>query len=191
MGPKRLTAIALAVLSIIFPVAVYFGVRIFSPVFFALLLLFAAVARYCLGAKREGAQTALLVIAAGYSVVLALSGSEFVLKLYPAVMSVCIGALFFISTFQSQSLIERLVLLRGGKVTAIAKSYIRRLTFLWAMLLFFNAGIAAYLAAFGSLENWALYTGVVSYAVFALFAALEYIYRLYYIHKYENPATSA
>lgn len=191
MNPKRLTAALLAALTIFYPLAVYFGIAHFGPAFFAALLLLAALARFFLARDRAIAQTALLGLAAVYSVILAISGSEFFLKLYPSVMSTCIGGMFFLSAFQSQSLIERMARLRGKHITARAQSYTRKLTLVWAVLLFINAAVAGYLAAFASIEQWAFYSGLLSYLAFAVFAVLEYIYRRHYIRKYEGGGTES
>jgi uncharacterized membrane protein len=112
--------------------------------------------------------------------------NEFLLKLYPVLISLCVALLFALSLRAPESLIERMARMAGETITARAKAYTRVLTGIWALLLVGNALIALYQALFASLKSWALYSGLLSYVFFGLFFALEYTYRRYYINKYRD-----
>lgn len=183
MPIKILLTVSFAVVSIAYPAIVYFGIQTLSPAFFAIVLLLIGVGRFCVAKdRRETTQVVLLTVAVTYSLVLMINGSRHFLMLYPVVISTCVGAVFLASLRQSESLIERLARLSGKEITPRAKRYTRKLTLIWATLLFLNAGVALYLAYFASIEQWALYCGLLSYIIFSGFFALEFTYRQYYMH---------
>ena len=188
---KPLITLILASVSIAYPLLVYAGIRHISPTIFALVLATLAVAKFVV-ARRHGQQSitttewALLLITLVYSLALVMANNEFLLKLYPVVISLCVALLFALSLRAPESLIERMARMAGETITPRAKAYTRVLTGIWALLLVGNALIALYLALFASLKSWALYSGLLSYIFFGLFFALEYTYRRYYINKYRD-----
>lgn len=184
---KRLLVVLVALVSLLYPALVYIGVGRVSPLVFALILAGVGFAKfYFADGVKDKSQWLLLSVAVVYSAMLAFSGSDQLLRLYPAVISVCLGAAFVASLYQRESLIERLARLAGETITQRAKRYTGRLSLIWGLLLFANAAVATYLAYFGSLELWALYTGLLSYAIFAVFFALEFLYRQFYMSKYRH-----
>jgi uncharacterized membrane protein len=150
-----------------------------------------AIAKFVATRSREqkgiaNTELTLLMIALAYSLALVIANNELLLKLYPVLMSLCVALFFFLSLYKPESLIERIARLAGETITPRAKTYTRRLTGIWAILLLGNALIALYLALFASLKSWALYSGLLSYLFFGLFFAAEYGYRRYYINKYRD-----
>ncbi len=189
---RPLLNLILVLVSVAYPLLVYLGIQHVSPALFALVLASLALAKFMVarraGRKPETAELALLIVALGYSLALVITNSELMLRFYPVLISLCVALLFALSLRAPESLIERLARLAGETITPRARSYTRKLTLIWALLLFGNALVALYLAIFASLKSWALYNGLVSYVFFAVFFALEYTYRRYYIHKYREPA---
>ncbi|WP_331352946.1 hypothetical protein [Cellvibrio sp. UBA7671] len=188
---KPLITLILASVSIAYPLLVYAGIQHISPAIFALVLATLAVAKFVV-ARLHGQQGmtttewALLLITLAYSLALVVVNNEFLLKLYPVLISLCVALLFALSLRAPESLIERMARMAGETITARAKAYTRVLTGIWALLLVGNALIALYQALFASLKSWALYSGLLSYVFFGLFFALEYTYRRYYINKYRD-----
>lgn len=188
---KPLITLILASVSIAYPLLVYVGIQHISPAIFALVLATLAVAKFVVARRhdQEGMTTtewALLLITLAYSLALVVANNEFLLKLYPVLISLCVALLFALSLRAPESLIERMARMAGETITPRAKAYTRVLTGIWAMLLVGNALIALYQALFASLKSWALYSGLLSYVFFGLFFALEYTYRRYYINKYRD-----
>lgn len=188
---QTLLTTSLAFVSVLYPAAVYFGVGHVSPSVFAFVFIAAGLARFCLshGVNDRG-QWIVLGLAVVYGGVLLSSGSGHLLKLYPAGISICIGAAFLASLYQKESLIERVARLSGKTITSRAKRYTGKLSFIWGLLLLCNAAVAGYLAYFGSLDAWALYTGLLSYLIFAAFFAAEFVYRQFYMAKYRGESES-
>lgn len=189
---RQLLNLVLVLVSIAYPLAVYLGIQHVSPALFALVLAALAITKFMVahrrGAKPASAELALLVIALVYSLLLVIANSELLLRFYPVIISAGVALLFALSLNAPESLIERLARLAGETITPRAKTYTRRLTAIWALLLLGNGLVALYLALFASLKSWALYNGLLSYIVFATFFALEYAFRRYYMHKHREQA---
>lgn len=184
---KNLLTLLLVIASIAYPALVYLGIQHISPAAFAVIVFALALIKFVASRDKHSAtQITLLLIAGLFSLGLLISNSEQWLKLYPVIISAGIASLFAFSLRQPETVIERLARLGGAVITARAKHYTRVLTRIWVLLLVVNGAIALYLALFASLENWALYTGLLSYVFFGLFSLGEYGYRRYYINKYRD-----
>lgn len=182
---KILITIVLVLLSVFYPLVVYFGLQHASPALFSVLFLVVAILRFATAKDRTDiAQIIILLVVSVYSVGILIFNSEQWLKLYPVVMSGCVAALFAISLFQPESLIERIARLRGEIITPRAKHYTKRLTLMWSVLLVLNGLVALYLAEFASFSAWALYCGLISYGILGSFFVIELFFRRFYINKY-------
>ena len=98
-------------------------------------------------------------------------------KAYPVVISGGLAFFFAASLWRPPSLVERMAELGGETLSPAIRLYCRRVTMVWALWLAINTLIAAALAIFGSLEAWALWTGLLSYLVMGLIFAAEFILR--------------
>jgi uncharacterized membrane protein len=187
---KPLLSLILIVVSIAYPLFVYMGVQHLSPAFFALVLAGLGIGKFVVGRKSQAApergQWWTLALVLAYSLAILITNNTLLLTLYPVIISLGMAYLFASSLKAPESLIERFARLAGETITPRAKHYTRRLTGIWALLLIANAGVALYLALWGDLKSWALYSGLISYLLFGGFFALEYGYRRYYIHKYRD-----
>ncbi len=168
-----------------YPLIVYFGVQRVSPLVFAAVFGLLACLRYAV-AKQKGqfADLAPFVVVIIYSIALSLSEGDALLRLYPVVVSLSMAVVFALSLRAEKSFIESLASLSGKAITPNAKRYTRRLTAVWASLLLVNALVALYLAMYASLENWALYCGLLAYIIMGIVFAAEWLFRQYYIRRW-------
>ncbi len=98
--------------------------------------------------------------------------NDFVLKLYPFLMSFGVFCLFSYSLVAGEPIIEKFALQFENHLTEAKKRYIRKLTAVWTGWLFVNSALAFYTAMFASYEVWLLYNNIVFYIVSgSLFAA--------------------
>lgn len=181
---KALALCFISLLALVYPLVVYFGIDRISPAVLGVILACMVVIKFYLTPQKDYAQTLVLLLMVIFSLGVAISNSEMTLRFYPVIMSCAVATLFALSLFQSQSLIERFARMAGKTITANAKSYSRKLTLLWSILLLINAGVAGYFALYATMKSWALYNGLLSYGVFILFFCLEYGFRQYYIRRY-------
>ncbi len=189
--PKLLYLI-ITLVTVAYPLIVYFGLQRLSPAVFSVILIALALGRYgAAGAPRKGRGLVILLAGAGYGFVLALSNSQALLLAYPTVVSWTVGLYFALSLRDAKSAIEQLAEKRQGPLPRAAQHYVRRLTAFWAVLLFVNGGVALTLALFADLKLWALYTGLLSYGLFGLVFAVELWVRRRYKNKHSEPEIEA
>lgn len=182
---KALLFILVVVISLAYPVLVYFGIQYFSPAIFSIVLVVLALFRlFSVKGRIDAPQLFLLALVLPFSLALLISNSLFLLKLYPAVISIGMAMLFAGSLWQDESFIERMARLSGKLITPRAKRYTRRLTLIWVILLLINTVAVLCIAFFAPLEWWTLYCGLISYLIFGGIFAVELLYRRYYIAKY-------
>lgn len=183
---KPLLTLVVVILSVIYPLWVYFSIQELTAQFFGLLIAAIALVKYIVAQDKTSKHELILFVASlGCAAFIMLSNSIYAIKLYPAVISIFMASLFAASLFNNESLIEKMARLSGKTITPIAKIYTKKLTGVWSILLLVNALIALYLTFFASTQAWALYSGLLAYIFFGVFFLAEMVYRRYFIAKYE------
>lgn len=175
----------LATVVISYPFLIYSYIDILSPAAFAGLLLLLIVIRFVvLNKKPQKSDIAMLTVMSVFCACAIWLNSESLLRFYPVLMNVGIGLVFLTSLYGDECLIARFAKLSGKAPPAAATGYLRTLTLLWSLLLFLNGAISAYTAWYTDLSTWALYNGFIAYAVMAIFALGELLYRRQYKKKH-------
>ncbi len=168
----------LVVASLAYPGVVYLGrgavpPQVFVAVALALIgLRLAASANPAARVWRPPLLGTAVILAA-----LALLDPALAAKAYPVAVSLGFAATFGMTLRHPPSLIERIARLREPDLPPRGVAYCRAVTVLWTVWLLLNAGIAAALAVAGSVEAWALWTGLVSYLVTGALFGGEFLVR--------------
>jgi len=186
MPVRRLVAIGLGFLLVLYPLLVYTGLQQFGPRVLACVLLLAALvklvatifARQPLG---NGGWLLLAATLAGGTTLL--TGSVMGLKFYPVIVSVVLLVVFGLSLVRPPSMIERFARLQTPDLPIHAIAYTRKVTWVWCGFFMLNGAIAC-VSVFASDKIWALYNGLVSYVLIGLLLAGEYLIRLRVQRKY-------
>ena len=182
---NRLAITLIILFSLTYPFAIYYGIQHSGPAVFSIFFLAASAFKFMSARdKTDRLQIAALILGVIYSLSIAITDSDYLLRLYPVFVSSMMAFLFASSLFQKENLIETLSKKMGAVITDNAKRYTRKLSLIWCCLLLANAVVAAYLALFASLKTWALYCGFICYCIFACTIIIELIYRRYYISRY-------
>ncbi|MCP3140984.1 COG4648 family protein [Pyxidicoccus xibeiensis] len=172
---KHLRPALVGLLTLAYPVLVYFGLGRFEPRWMALPLVGIAVLRAL--ATREKVWLA----AAGGAFVLAaatLFGNHALpLKLYPVLVNTLLLTVFATSLAFPPSVIERLARLREPALPPSGVAYTRKVTQVWCGFFVLNGGIALGTALWGSDATWALYNGLIAYGLMGLLFAGEWVVR--------------
>ncbi|OSQ28507.1 hypothetical protein [Thalassospira sp. MCCC 1A03138] len=167
--PKRIATILLAILGIIYPVLVYFGLTVFSPQIILiglLILVLLRAASFALQKRYGPAGLAVLV-----AVIVAAGGiaSELVaIRFYPVIVSLTMGTVFTVTLFTERPMVERLAQLKMPDLDAYSVAYTRKLTKVWIGFFALNAMIATWTALYASMEIWTLYNGLLSYGLIGI-----------------------
>lgn len=180
---KKIATALFVVLSVLYPCLVYFGLQHWSYRVFGVMIIAVGVGKYFLSRTRHTNDLLVLAVTMLCGVAIWLFPSELVVKIYPVCIGVLLGSLFAFSLRQPESLIERLARLSGAEMTPAAVRYTRRLTGIWAILLYVNALVALYLARFGTTQAWTFYCGFLSYVIFGIFMGGELLFRQFYMRR--------
>jgi len=164
-----LSVVALAIVSVAYPLLFYWVHDRVSPLFFV------AVAMGLAGLRLATARSATLklwraplAISAVAFVALAAVDGALAAKVYPVLISLAFASAFGWSLLNPPSLVERFARIRNPELPPRGQVYCRKVTLVWFLWLVLNAVISAALALWGAVGVWALWTGVLSYVVMGL-----------------------
>lgn len=166
-----------AAITLLYPLAIWFGHGQVEPRWLAGLLLLAAATRLpalkLSGVARWSVAGALVLVACAIWSNLLLP-----LKLYPVLVNMALLAGFGYSLTTPVSAVERMARLRGADFPPVAQAYMRTVTQVWCGFFVLNGAIALGTALWASEAVWSLYTGVISYVLMAALFGAEYLVRL-------------
>ncbi|MFZ6751420.1 hypothetical protein [Undibacterium sp. Ren11W] len=165
------------VITLVYPLAIWFGHGQVQPRWLALVLLLAVATRLPTLAISRVARWSvmgamLLVVAAVWS------NAILPLKLYPVLVNAALLAAFGYSLMAPPSMVERLARLREPDLPLVAVGYTRRVTQVWCGFFIVNGALAFGTALWASEAVWSLYTGVISYLLMGALFGIEFLVRL-------------
>ena len=169
----------LAALGIAYPFAVYglFG-KVPLWTFFAAALLVGGGQLYRMR-RQDGFAAVALAGLAGASV---LAGVFFVdalgaVQAYPVAVSLGFAAAFGFSLWRGPTAVERIARLTRPELPPAGVRYARTVTWVWFWFLILNAAISLAAILWGTLAQWALWSGFLSYVAMGALFAGEYVVR--------------
>jgi uncharacterized membrane protein len=166
---SRAVVAATTVLGLLYPFLVLIGLRYLPPIALAALLAALIGTRWLLG--RRGPTELILVAAATLVVALQAIAPKTAVQLYPVLVSLGFAALFASTFWHPPVMVERFARLHRPNLPETARPYLRGWTMAWVGFFLLNAAIAAWTVAFGTVEQWTLYNGLISYVMIgAMFA---------------------
>lgn len=177
-----------ALLWLIYPFAIFFGLQFFEPRVIAIFLIaslllkrFNDAGRFLKTVSRYeiGIFACMLCLAS----VTAIANSELLLRLYPAAMTVGMLLIFSISLLKPPTIIERLARLREPDLPPAGITYTRHVTQIWCGFFVLNALIAIYTALITSKETWALYNGLIVYLLMGALFSGEWLFRRFILKR--------
>lgn len=168
-------AALVALVTLAYPLAVYWGLGHWEPKDLAGLLVLVALLR-AFGSRdplwRVAAVGAALL--AGVSVV---GNAVLPLKLYPVLVNAVLFVVFQYSLRHPPTVIERLARLQEPNLPESGVRYTRKVTIVWSVFFVVNGSIALGTALWASDATWALYNGLIAYGLMGLLFAVEWLVR--------------
>ena len=165
----------IGLVTVLYPLAIYFSLGTIEPRWIALILLSVAVLRALSSPEKFWRY------AAGAALLLALLSMYLnhatPLKLYPVIVSVTLLSVFAISLWHPPSVIERLARLQDPTLPVQAIAYTRKVTVVWCFFFLINGSIALFTALYASDKIWALYNGLISYCLMGILFGGEWLIR--------------
>lgn len=179
---KVLLNIIIAILSIAYPICVYFaldnGIALWNVLIVLVVILFI---KLLIEKSKRKFNAIFLVVALALLSLNVIHQHDVFAKLYPVFVSLVLFTVFFSSLFVGEkSIIERLASLSVKKEeqTPFFKKYCTNVTKVWCLFFVVNGGIS-FTTVFMDTQIWTLYNGVISYILMGLLFTLEYIARIY------------
>lgn len=179
---RTLLKITIAVLVLLYPIAIYFGLQHFEPKILSLILAALVVIRALFTNSRllqaiKGLW--LIVFIAGITIagLSFFNNTELGLKLYPAVISTSFLAVFAYSLVKPPSIIERLARLQQPDLPESGVNYTQNVTKIWCGFFIFNITVSLYTVFYTDTAIWTLYNGLISYLLMGLLFGTELMYR--------------
>jgi uncharacterized membrane protein len=168
-------AALVALVTLAYPLAVYWGLGHWEPKYLAGLLVLVALLR-AFGSRdplwRVAAVGAALL--AGVSMV---GNAVLPLKLYPVLVNAVLFVVFQYSLRHPPTVIERLARLQEPYLPESGVRYTRKVTIVWSVFFVVNGSIALGTALWASDATWALYNGLIAYGLMGLLFAVEWLVR--------------
>ena len=96
---------------------------------------------------------------------------------YPVFINLALASIFAASLMFPPSIVERIARLSDPDLPARAVRYTRHVTMVWVAFLVCNAAISLATAVWGTLAQWTLWNGLLSYLAMGLLFAVEYAVR--------------
>ena len=175
-------AVLQVILGIAYPVLIFFSLSHFEPRVVAFVVLALAGVRLLVASTSAAIafvrEVWLPAVAVGaVAVITAIWNDPMGLLLAPALINVALLVSFGSSLWGERPIIERFARLQTGDLTTAEVQYCRSVTLLWCGFFVVNGSAALFLALAGNIENWALFTGLISYILIGTLFGAEYIYR--------------
>ena len=171
----------------LYPILVFLGLNYFSPKFIVTILCFLVVGRYIVNsrvAQIKGKQGLIMLMATLLIAVFTfISNSIYGIKFYPVVISTVLLVFFGYSLLRPPSVIEQIARLQRPDLPPEGIVYTRKVTKIWALFFFLNGLVALYSCFFFTMQQWALYNGLISYIAMGCLFTAEFAYRKFIVLK--------
>lgn len=170
---------ALAIGGMTYPALVYFGMPFLPPPLFILIALTLNALRFVV--FRSGYERSRWVwplLFAGMTLIaIAVVNSTIAVKAYPVLLSLAVACVFGTSLIFPPTIVEQLARLTDPELTPRGIAYTRKVTQIWTVFLIANALTSATVAMWGSLEQWTIWNGLLSYLLMGILFICEFIVR--------------
>ncbi len=164
--------ILIGLITVLYPLTIYFSLGRIEPRWIAFLLLSVAVFRALASPEKfwryAAAAAFLLALLSMYL------NHATPLKLYPVMVSATLLCVFAISLWHPPSVIERFARLQDPTLPDEAILYTRKVTIIWCGFFMLNGVIALLTTLYASDRVWALYNGLISYCLMGILFAVEW-----------------
>lgn len=176
---QRVAQGLIVTLGLVYPVIVYYGLRVFSYQtigmgLLALLLVRVVVAGKAASSRREQLIT---VVTIACVMVLFYIDPAIAVKAYPVIINLILALVFAYSLIMPPSAVERIARLTDPDLGEAGQRYTRKVTFVWLVFFMVNGIIAGFLALYGSIEQWTLYNGFIAYLMIGTLFGAELLVR--------------
>jgi len=108
---------------------------------------------------------------------------ELAARLYPVFMNLTMLGAFAVTLRNPPSMIERFARITEPDLDEHGVAYTRKVTQVWIVFFVLNGSVALWTALYGTLWQWGVYNGGISYGLAGLLMAVEYVIRRIVRHR--------
>ena len=178
---KDLIGLIAVLLTILYPLGVYWGLQHLVPRLLSGIILIAALLRFGAGFLFDRTHLAkalplLLAVVCSCLISMLLNDTTFLLYI-PSFISLVFLVTIGQSLLWPPTFIETFAQRDFPVLPPSAIRYCRKVTFVWCGFLLFNAVMNAILATYAPHAWWALYSGLISYVLMGLVFLIEFLIR--------------
>ncbi len=165
--------------TLIYPFIVYRYINSVSPYIIALFAILLIGLRLFSLRQMPAYDVALRTFALAGLVFILIMGlnAALAVKAYPIIVSLTFAIIFTYSLVYPPTIIERIARITRADLPPEGVAYTRKVTIIWVGFLLINAAISAVTALWGSLDQWTLWNGLLSYLAMGILFAAEYMVR--------------
>ena len=174
---SRLLQVVAVIVTLVYPLGVYFGLQYFEPRALVLFIIMIFGIRTLTLAKSPMNHWLWLPLLTILGVWIWISNTEIGLKFYPVLVNLSLFVLFGLSILHPPSIVEKFARLRGTEISPKIVSYTRKVTLVWCGFFLVNASIALITCLWATIHIWAIYNGLVSYCMIGAIFFIEYLVR--------------
>lgn len=183
-----LLKITIAMVILLYPIAIYFGLQHLEPKHLALALGVLVILRALLTNNQllkavKGLWVVILIAGLGVSSLSYFNNTQLGLKLYPVIITASFLIVFSYSLLKPPSVIERLARLQEPDLPEEGVIYTKKVTLVWCVFFVFNILASLYTVFYTSTEIWTLYNGLISYVLMGTLFLSELLYRKWLMTK--------
>lgn len=175
---KKALAKLVGLLSVLYPVILFFALPYFETWQLAVGLLVLLTLRFFSQRDKQSSDLALWLLAVLFCSYAAWYNEVDALRFYPVLINFVLLFWFAGSLRLPPPVIERLARLQHPDLPPEGIRYTRKVTQVWCVFFLINGLAALYTALWCSMACWTLYNGVIAYVLMALLMAIEYLIRL-------------
>lgn len=165
-------------LTVLYPLAVYFGIKYFEPWKIAGILIVFLMIKLATSYSDNHWSRPLLIAGVLYFGFALWSNNPVSLRFYPALVSGVLLVIFSWSLLSGPSLIERLARIQHPDLPPEGVIYTRHVTQVWCGFFVVNGFAALATALWSSFEVWSLYNGLIAYLLVGILLGGEYLVRM-------------
>jgi uncharacterized membrane protein len=165
--------------AVAYPFLVWFGRTAVPPAGFVLIGV-ACIAARMVATRRlvwSSVEITVFLLAAVLLVGLLAVSPAIAARFYPVAISLALATIFGASLRFPPTVIERIARLTEPDLPPEGVVYTRKVTAVWVGFLLVNAAISLWTVLWGSLEQWALWNGLLSYLAMGILFTAEYLVR--------------
>lgn len=165
-------------LTLLYPLAVYFGIHYLEPRAIAILLAILLLLRLMTLQTGQKWNQQLILVGILYCGFAVWHNNLVTLRFYPALINLGFFIVFVSSLFSPPPIIERLARLQHPDLPKKGIRYTRKVTQVWCVFFLINGSIAVATAIWCSFSCWSLYNGLIAYLLMGLLMGVEYLVRI-------------